>query len=157
MRKSARIALHWPTRQARFAGPTVECGAPFHRVIIASRCTKGDWVKPGEVWWANVDERSPVVILSFDDASEVRAMMVVAPARTNIEGVAVEVSVGNEEGLAFEGALRVALPRSDGITCTWLVTLSRTALLGCAGRLSSSKVALLNDALRRGDFEGLVV
>ena len=50
-------------------------------------------MKRGEVWWARVDERCPVVLLSPDGADKVRAIMIVAPARTNIDGLAVEIAI----------------------------------------------------------------
>ena len=38
----------------------------------------------GEVWWALLDEKRPVVLLSRDGAEELRAIQVVAPAGTDI-------------------------------------------------------------------------
>lgn len=51
-------------------------------------------MKRGEVWWARLDEKRPVVLLSPDEAFDVRAMVIVAPASTDIRGIAVEVAVG---------------------------------------------------------------
>ena len=65
----------------------------------------------GEVWWAKFDEPRPVVLLSDDEPSGFRAMQVVAPADTDISGLGAEVAVGIQEGLPFEGVLRVAFPR----------------------------------------------
>jgi len=80
-------------------------------------------------------------------------MMIVAPARTNIDGIAVEVPVGSEEGLPVEGVLRVALPRSDRILCNWLVTLPQAGLLERIGFLSPTKLSQLGDVLRLGQLE----
>ena len=110
----------------------------------------------GEVWWAHVDGRCPVVLLSRDGADNVRAMIVVAPASTNIDGHAVEVTVGAGEGLQLEGVLRVALPRSGRINCNWLVTLPQTALLECVGVLPPAKLRQLDDALRLGELDNLL-
>jgi mRNA interferase MazF len=110
-------------------------------------------VKRGEVWWAHVDERCQVVILSQDGADKVRAMIIIAPANTNIDGRAVEVSVGAGDGLPREGVLRVALPCAGRINCNWLVTLPQTALLERAGILSPAKLRQLDDALRLGELE----
>jgi mRNA interferase MazF len=110
-------------------------------------------VKRGELWWAQVDERCPVVLLSQDGADKVRAIIVVAPASTSIGGHAVEVKVGAREGLPLEGVVRVALPRPGGINCSWFVTLSRTNLLERVGALSSAKLRQFNDALRRAGLE----
>lgn len=111
-------------------------------------------MKRGEVWWTSVNERNPVVILSCDDAHEIRAMLIVAPATTDIRGVAVEVKVGADEGLLHEAVLRVALARPGRINCNWLVTLTQTDLSRYAGTLSPAKLRQLDDALRRGDVDG---
>ncbi len=107
----------------------------------------------GEVWWADFDERRPVVLLSGEEASGVWAMQVVAPADIEISGLAVEVTVGAPEGLPFEGVLRVALPRPGLVPCTWLVTLAREDLIDRAGVLPPAKLGELQDALRLGGLE----
>jgi mRNA interferase MazF len=106
----------------------------------------------GQVWWA-FDERFPVVILSIDETTDIQAMHVVAPASTNIQGYAVEVSVGIPEGLPLEGVLRVAFPRPGYINCHWLITLTRADLVENAGALSPEKLSQLEDALRLADLE----
>lgn len=98
-------------------------------------------MKRGEVWWTDVGEKNPAVILSQDDAREIRAMMIVAPATSDIRGIAVEVKVGAHERLPYEGVLRVALARPGHINCSWLATLS------------SAKLRQLEDALRRGGLD----
>jgi mRNA interferase MazF len=107
----------------------------------------------GEVWWALLDEKRPVVLLSRDGAEELQAIQVVAPAGTDITDVAIEVRLGNGEGLANEGVVRVALPRTGFIPCTWLVTLTRDDLIEQAGRLSPAKLRELADALRLAQLE----
>jgi hypothetical protein len=49
-------------------------------------------MRRGEVWWAEFDERRPVVLLSGEDPSGFRAMQVVAPADTDISGLGIELS-----------------------------------------------------------------
>ncbi|MGW5329406.1 type II toxin-antitoxin system PemK/MazF family toxin [Streptomyces sp. NPDC004014] len=110
----------------------------------------------GEVWLADFDERRPVVLLSGGEASGFRAMQVVAPAGTDISGVAIEVAVGAPEGLPFEGVLRVALPRPGLVPCTWLVTLAKEDLTEQVGVLSSAKLGEIEDALRAGGLEQAV-
>ena len=107
----------------------------------------------GEVWWALLDEKRPVVLLSRDGAEELRAIQVVAPAGTDITDVGIEVTLGSGEGLANEGVVRVALPRIGFIPCTWLVTLTRDDLIEQAGRLSPAKLHELADALRLAQLE----
>jgi mRNA interferase MazF len=95
-------------------------------------------MKRGEVWWAHVDKRRPVVLVSRDEAYEVRALVIVAPVSTTVRGFSVEVSVGKKEGL----------PRAGVVNCDWLVTLPKLDLLDRAGVLSAAKIAKLDSALR---------
>lgn len=90
------------------------------------------------MWWANVDKRRPVVLVSRDEAYEVRSLVIAAPTTTTIRGYAVEVKVGRREGL----------PRECVINCDWLVTLPKEDLLERAGALSAAKLRQLDDALR---------
>ena len=123
----------------------------------------GGYMKRGEIWWADIDlafddelwdnKRRPVVLLSREDASELRAMLIVAPAKTDIRGIAIEVRVGAEEGLSHEGVLRVAIPRPGRILCDWLLTLAQPDLIERAGTLSSAKLRQLEDALRLAELD----
>ncbi|MEV6967144.1 hypothetical protein AB0M47_18750 [Hamadaea sp. NPDC051192] len=136
----------------------------------------------GEVWWAFIGERCPIVLLSGGDEPELRAMHIVAPATADekhgyvvlsgeqaadprvvqqvldsadsgIGGVGVEVAIGPHEGLPHDGVVRMALPRDGRIFCTWLVTLTRQSLLERAGRLSGPKLDQLGNALRLARIE----
>ena len=102
----------------------------------------------GEAWWAQFDERRPVVLVSGDEASGFLAVQVVAPADVSINGLGVEVAVGAEEGLPFSGVLRFAFPRPGYIPCTWMTTLSGDDLIERAGALPAAKVAEIEDAIR---------
>jgi mRNA interferase MazF len=95
-------------------------------------------VKRGEIWWAQLDKRRPVVLLSRDEAYDVRALVIVAPTSTTVRGFAAEVKVGSREGL----------PRPCVINCDWLVTVPKVDLLERAGALSSTKYRQLDEALR---------
>lgn len=108
-------------------------------------------MRRGEVWWARFDERRPVVLLSGEDPSGFRAMLVVAPADTCISGLGVEVAVGAQEGLPFDGVLRFVYPRPGFIPCTWLTTLTRDDLLERVGAVSSAKLSEIDDALRASE------
>jgi mRNA interferase MazF len=109
-------------------------------------------VQRGEVWWADIDERRPVVLLS-EGASEFRAMQGVAPAGTDLGGMAAELAVGASEGLPLAGVLRVALPRPGLIPCTWLLTLTRNDLVEQAGVLSPAKLGDLQELLHLAGLE----
>jgi mRNA interferase MazF len=105
----------------------------------------------GEVWWAEFDQRRPVVLLSEDEPSGLLAMQVVAPADADITGLGIEVAVGIQEGLPFEGVLRLVFPRPDFTPCTWLTILSRDELIERAGSLSPEKLSEVDAALRAGE------
>jgi mRNA interferase MazF len=108
-------------------------------------------MRRGEVWWAEFDERRPVVLLSGEDPSGFQAMQVVAPADTDISDWGIEVAVGAGEGLPFDGVLRFALPWPGFTPCTWLTTVSRDDLIEQAGAVSAAKLSEIDDALRASE------
>lgn len=111
-------------------------------------------MRRGEVWRVRWDdERRDVVVLSHDDASGVRAIQIVAPAQVDIQGIAVEVHVGASEGLDWEGVVRAALPQPGRILCAWIVTLSVADFIERLGSLQGSKLAELDDMIRRAALE----
>jgi mRNA interferase MazF len=138
-------------------------------------------VKRGEVWWANIFDKCPVVLLAGDgtaefrvmrivapatveerrgyvllsgeEASELRAKRMAAPADADVRGMGVEVEIGAREGLPYDGVVRVALPRQGKIYCTWLVTLTRDDLVERAGALSPVRLRQLGDALHLAGLE----
>lgn len=95
-------------------------------------------MRRGEVWWARLDKRRPVVLLSRNEAYDVRALVIAAPVSTTVRGFAVEVRVGKTEGL----------PRASVINCDWLVTVPKGNLLERAGALDAHKIGQLDGALR---------
>jgi mRNA interferase MazF len=105
-------------------------------------------MRRGEVWWAEFDERRPVVLLSEEDPSGFRAMQVVAPADIDISGLGIEVAVGAREGLPFDGVLRFGFLWPGFTPCTWLTTVSRKDLIERAGAVSAAKLSEIDDALR---------
>jgi mRNA interferase MazF len=110
-------------------------------------------VKRGEVWWARVDDRRPVLVLHADD-NEVRAIIIVPPAPTTI-GVIEDVRLGAAEGLPTDGVVRVALPRPGFVPCQWLVTLSKDDVLDRAGALSAEKLGDVECLLRKAGLDAL--
>jgi len=109
----------------------------------------------GEIWWAQVNGPQPVVLLSGGGGGEgeLRAVFVVEPARAEIEGVCIELSLGPDEGLPDAAVVRVALPRDGAIPCSWLVTLGRDDLVRRAGVLSPDKLQDLSRMMRRAGLE----
>jgi mRNA interferase MazF len=108
-------------------------------------------MRRGEVWWAEFDERRSVVLLSEDEPSGSLVMQVVAPADTDLSGLGIEVAVGADEGLPFDGVLRFVFPRPGFTPCTWLTTLSRDDLIERAGTVSAAKLSEIDDALRASE------
>ena len=108
-------------------------------------------MRRGEVWWVEFDERRPVVLLSEEGPPGFLAMQVVAPADTDISGLGIEVAVGVQEGLPFDGVLRFAFPWPGFTPCTWLTTLSREDLIERAGAVSAAKLSEIDDALRTSE------
>ena len=91
----------------------------------------------GDIWWAFVDKKRPVVLISRQEAYAVRALVIAAPVSTTVRGFAVEVKVGKREGL----------PKSGVINCDWIVTIPKSALKRRVGTLSTAKRIQLNEAL----------
>src|SRR5688572_28451130 len=60
----------------------------------------------GDVWFAEVpgDKRRPVLVLSRDPMGRLLHSVICAPITSNIRGLATEVSLGQEAGLAHASA-----------------------------------------------------
>ena len=129
----------------------------------------------GELWWAQIDEKRPVVLLSSDAGPEVNAMQIVAPATSAekrgflimsgdqvidadnrrrivaeagpVQAVGIEVWFGSSEGLAEEGVVRVALPLEGKIFCTWGLTVKEKFLIERIGICSPEKLHELDVAM----------
>lgn len=129
----------------------------------------------GELWWAQIDEKRPVVLLSRDARPEVHVMQIVAPATSaekrgflimsgdqvvdadnrrrivaeagSVQAVGIEVWFGSSEGLAEEGVVRVALPQDGTIFCTWAMSLSEEFLIDRIGVCSPEKLHELDVAM----------
>jgi mRNA interferase MazF len=58
----------------------------------------------GEVWFADVpgDKRRPVLVLSRDPMGALLHSVICAPITSNIRGIATEVALGKEAGLAHK-------------------------------------------------------
>jgi len=127
------------------------------------------------LWWAQFDEKRPVVLLSDGVGPEIRAMQIVPPAtpaekrgfvvmsgdqaldaanrrRTveeagRVRAVGIEVFFGEPEGLAAEGVVRVALPQEGARFCTWAASLTEESLIERIGVCSPGKLHELEVAL----------
>ncbi len=134
----------------------------------------------GEVWWAQIDEKRPVVLLSGGAGPDFQAVEIVVPATSAqkrgflvmsgedaidveqrrrlidaagpaVAAIGVEVSIGIEEGLAREGVVRVAFPKAGVIFCTWMLTISAAYLIERVGVLSAEKLRGLDNAIHLAD------
>ena len=94
-------------------------------------------MKRGEVWWAVLDKRRPVVLLSRDEAYAVRRLVIVAPVSTQIRGFAAEVRLGKADGL----------PKKCVINLDALTTIPKQALSERITALTSAKLGQLDAAL----------
>ena len=95
---------------------------------------------------AAFDYLRPVVVLSRLDNDDLRCVVAVDPANEDISGVAVEVDLGLNGHV-----VRVALPRSGQINCTWVLTSSQEDLIEKVGTLSSAKLNEVENLILMGD------
>ncbi|HST80395.1 MAG TPA: hypothetical protein VLL08_01500 [Kineosporiaceae bacterium] len=114
-------------------------------------------MRRGEVWWAQFDEQYPVVLLEDfpDDGSHqqrgMRAVQIVAASGVDVSGLGREVAVGTRDDLPFQGVVRIAIPRTGFVPCTWVTTVGATDLVERIGTLSPLKLAEIDQALAEGD------
>lgn len=98
-------------------------------------------MRRGEIWWADLPEpagRRPVLLLSRDEAYEVRELVTVAPVTTRIRHLPVEVPVGPDEGL----------PRSCVINLDTITTIPKRVLSQRVGLLPPAKLEAVSEAVR---------
>lgn len=62
-------------------------------------------MKRGEIWWTELPRpagRRPLILLSRDEAYEVRRLVTVAPVTTRVREIPVEVPLGPKDGMPRE-------------------------------------------------------
>jgi mRNA interferase MazF len=101
----------------------------------------------GDVWSVQFDKRRRVLLLAAEGGSTFRSIQLVDPAGQDISGIAIEVSVGTEDGLPFEQVVRFAVSRPGITPCTWLANLDREDLIEWIGAISEAKMEAIEDAL----------
>ena len=97
-------------------------------------------MRRGEIWWANLSPpagRRPVLLLSRDDAYQVRSLCIAAPVTTRIRGIPTEVRLGPETGL----------PQRSAINLDTLVTIPLAALQERVTSLDPGKLKAVDAAL----------
>jgi mRNA interferase MazF len=61
--------------------------------------------RQGEIWWAEADDkRRPVLVVTRSEAVPALDAIVVAPVTRTLRGIATEIRLGVDEGLASECA-----------------------------------------------------
>ena len=98
-------------------------------------------MRRGEGWWADLPipvGRRPVLLLSRNEAYQVRENVTVAPVTTLIRGIPTEVTLGPREGLRRSGVANL-----DSI-----MTIQKGLLRIRIAKLPPSKVDAVNRAIK---------
>ncbi len=98
-------------------------------------------MRRNEVWWANLPPpvgHRPVLLLSRDEAYDIRDMVIVSPVTTRVRNIPAEVPLGPEDGL----------PRPSMVNLDTINTIPKDALQERITVLTPGKVQAVNDALR---------
>ncbi len=97
-------------------------------------------VKRGEVWWADLPgpgKRRPVLLISRDEAYNVRSLVIIAPITTHVRGIASEEPMGPND----------ALPRVCAANFDTIMTIPKVCLVERLAGLNSHKLKAVEDAL----------
>jgi len=98
-------------------------------------------MKRGEIWWADLPApagRRPVLLLSRNKAYEVRNAVTVAEITSIIRKIPVEVELIKEDGM----------PKKCVVNLDTIMTIPKNLLREYLTTLSSSKMAMVNEAIK---------
>ncbi len=98
-------------------------------------------MKKGEVWWADLPlpiGRRPVVLLSRDEAYNLRTKVTFVLVSTNIKSIPVEVILDKEDGL----------PKACAVNLDNIYTYNKNRLKQRICLLSHEKITRMNMALK---------
>lgn len=98
-------------------------------------------MKRGELWWADLPApagRRPVLLVSRDEAYEVRELIVIAPVTTRIRSIPTEVTLDKKDGV----------PRRSVVSLDILTTIPKRSLADRISRLSETKQRAVDRALK---------
>ena len=98
-------------------------------------------MKRGEIWWAELPPpagRRPVILLSRDEAYEIRKLVTVAPITTRVRGIPVEVPLGPKDGM----------PRECVVNLDTITTIPKDTLRERLAVLPRAKMTAVEAALR---------
>ena len=98
-------------------------------------------MRRGEIWWAELEppiSRRPVVLLSRNEAYNVRSLVIVAPVTTRIRHIPSEVPLGIDDGMPQD-----CVANLDTIT-----TIPKDCLQSRLTILSTKKLKEIEAAIR---------
>ena len=98
-------------------------------------------MRRGEVWWAQLPlpiGKRPVVLLSRNEAYNVRTAVTVAEVTSTVRGIPVEVELGPEDGL----------PKKCVVNLDTIVTIRKDMLIERISFLRGEKIEKINGAIR---------
>lgn len=98
-------------------------------------------MRRGEIWWAELEPpagRRPVVLLSRNEAYNVRSLIIVAPVTTRIRHIPSEVPLGVDDGMPQD-----CVANLDTIT-----TIPKDCLQGRLTSLATKKLKEIESAIR---------
>ena len=98
-------------------------------------------MRRGEIWWAELPGpagRRPVVLLSRDEAYDVRALVTIAPITTRVRDIPTEVPLSTADGL----------PKACVVNLDTITTIPKASLARMIGALTPDKLAAVERALR---------
>ena len=98
-------------------------------------------MQKGDIWWADLPYpigRRPVVLLSRNEAYQVRNAVTVAEVTSTIRDIPVEVLLGPEDGL----------PKKCAINLDTIITIRKNLLKEKITHLSSNKISEMDKAIK---------
>lgn len=97
--------------------------------------------KAGEVWFAElgmIEKSRPVLVLSYPEPEDARALVIVAPLTSQIRGMRGEVDIGKPQWL----------PKHSAINVQGLASLDHNVLKRKLGTLGNEQFGRVKEALR---------
>lgn len=97
-------------------------------------------MKRGEIWWAELGPsagRRPVLLLSREEAYNIRELVTVAPVTSRIRHIPSEVPLGIEDGL----------PKACVVNLDTITTIAKVSLQDKLTTLSAEKLKAVEVAL----------
>lgn len=97
--------------------------------------------KAGEVWFADlgmVEKGRPVLVLSYPEPDDARALVIVAPLTSQIRGMRGEVDLGHPEWL----------PKPSAVNVQGLASFDRHKLTRKFGKLTTAQIYEVKAAIR---------